>query len=70
MPHGSQRLTELKEIIAAAETSITLLTWVIERRASVGRDATRLRDLVRSTQKRLAELVARRKGLVEEEASE
>jgi hypothetical protein len=70
MPHVSRRLDELKEMILAAETSVTLLTWVIERRASVGRDATRLRTLVRSTQNRLAELVARRQQLLEDEAPE
>jgi uncharacterized coiled-coil protein SlyX len=52
MPHGSRRLADLEEIIAAAETSLALLNWVIERRASVGKDATRLRELVRLTQKR------------------
>jgi hypothetical protein len=66
MSHISRRLDELKEMIFAAETSVTLLTWVIERRASVGRDATRLRKLVQSTQNRLAELVARRKQLLED----
>jgi hypothetical protein len=70
MPHVPQRLDELKEMIAAAETSVALLTWVIERRASVGRNATRLRALVQSTQKRLAELIARRKQFLEDEASD
>jgi hypothetical protein len=70
MPHGFRRLADLEEIIAAAETSVALLNWVIERRASVGRDATRLRELVRLTQKRLAELAARRERLLEDETPE
>ena len=70
MPQGFRRLADLEEIIAAAETSVALLNWVVKRRASLGRDATRLRELVRLTQKRLAELAARRERLLEDETPE
>ena len=55
-------------MIAAAEANATLLASVIERRTAAGRDATRLRELVRSMRTRLAELATSRKRLLGHEA--
>ena len=70
MPHSSRRLSELEAMISAAEANATLLTSVIERRTAAGRDATRLRELVRSTRARLGELAASRKRLLKDEETE
>jgi hypothetical protein len=69
MPRTSQRLTELEAMIAAAEMNITLLTSVIEVRAASGRDTTGLQTLRQSTQRRLKQLKARRKNLIDDPKS-